>query len=154
MVNDSSPVTLNPDSSNSSPPGSARIESSENPRESADDDDDDDTSPIEAARTDEGGYLGENLRLVNEDFQPVRRSISLDSSSAAFAVNKSVVIDVGLQNGEGSSKKEKIVEEADKEGHGDSGISRMMKRSLSSSAKILSPFRGSKSQSSSSTLPL
>lgn len=142
MVNDS---TLNPNSSSS---GSARIENSENPSESADD-------VGEAARTAEGGLsdLGENPRAINEDFQPVRRSISLDSS-AAFAVSKSVVIDVGLQNGEGSSEKEKMVEEADKEGHGDSGISRMMKRSLSSSAKILSPFRGSKSQSSSSNLPL
>lgn len=114
--------------------------------------------------------LGENHRVVaREDFQSVRRTISLDAS-ASSAMNKAVVIDI---IGDGEEKLAEV-EELSKEESRDSGISRLMKsstigrslqkapvsmkRSFSSSAKILSSFRGSKNQppssSSSSILPL
>ncbi|KAL8143642.1 hypothetical protein V2J09_016674 [Rumex salicifolius] len=99
--------------------------------------------------------LSENHRVVREDFQCVRRTISLDAS-AASAINNAVVIDVAKLSGEGSSKQEKLVdveEEEDercKECEGqNSSISRLMKAPVSmkrsfssSSARILSSFRG------------
>lgn len=111
--------------------------------------------------------LGDNYCRLYEDFQPVRRSVSLDASAA------SAVYAVAGVTGEGSSHLEKRaeVDKADKIVQRDSSVSRLikssssigrslqkapvsMKRSLSSSsAKIFSSFRGSKSQPS-SILPL
>ncbi|GAB4847245.1 hypothetical protein Ancab_026286 [Ancistrocladus abbreviatus] len=113
--------------------------------------------------------LGDNHRVLEENFQPRRRSVSLDASSAS-AISDAVSSSVCSVKDEGSSQQVKklTLEKAAKRGRSNSSISRLMKnssnelllrkapismkRSFSSSGKFFSSFRHAKSQTS--VLPL